>query len=59
MGKEFFKNISLGMYYGVKIGVFGFNGVGKLMLMKIFVGVDKIFDGDLYLEFGIKVGYFL
>lgn len=57
MGKELLKNISLGMYYGAKIGVLGPNGAGKSTLMKILAGVDKTFDGDLYLEPGIKVGY--
>lgn len=57
MGKELLKNISLGMYYGAKIGVLGPNGAGKSTLMKILAGVDKTFDGDMYLEPGIKVGY--
>lgn len=57
VGKELLKNISLGMYYGAKIGVLGPNGAGKSTLMKILAGVDKNFDGNMYLEPGIKVGY--
>jgi len=57
VGKELLKNISLGMYYGAKIGVLGPNGAGKSTMMKILAGVDKNFDGNMYLEPGIKVGY--
>jgi sulfate-transporting ATPase len=56
-GKELLKNISLGMYLGAKIGVLGPNGAGKSTLLKILAGVDKNFDGNLYLEPGIKLGY--
>lgn len=56
-GKELLKNINLGMYLGAKIGFLGPNGAGKSTLMKILAGVDKEFDGDLYLDPGIKIGY--
>lgn len=45
------------MYFGVKIGILGVNGVGKLTFMKILAGADTAFDGDVYFEFGIKIGY--
>lgn len=45
------------MYLGAKIGVLGPNGAGKSTLLKILAGVDKNFDGNLYLEPGIKLGY--
>ena len=56
-GKELIKNINLGMYLGAKIGILGANGAGKSTLMKILAGVDKEFDGEIYLDDGIKVGY--
>ena len=56
-GKELIKNINLGMYLGAKIGILGANGAGKSTLMKILAGVDKDFDGEIYLDDGIKVGY--
>jgi len=56
-GKELIKNINLGMYLGAKIGILGANGAGKSTLMKILAGVDTAFDGEVYLEPGIKVGY--
>ncbi|GAQ85327.1 hypothetical protein KFL_002290170 [Klebsormidium nitens] len=56
-GKELLKNINLGMYLGAKIGFLGPNGAGKSTLMKILAGVDKEFDGDLYVDPGIKIGY--
>ena len=56
-GKELIKNINLGMYLGAKIGILGANGAGKSTLMKILAGVDKDFDGEIFLDDGIKVGY--
>jgi energy-dependent translational throttle protein EttA len=56
-GKELIKNINLGMYLGAKIGILGANGSGKSTLMKILAGKDKAFDGDIYLDEGIKIGY--
>lgn len=45
------------MYLGAKIGILGSNGAGKSTLLKILAGVDTDFDGDLYLEPGIQIGY--
>lgn len=56
-GKELIRNINLGMYLGAKIGILGANGAGKSTLMKILAGVDTAFDGEVYLEPGIKIGY--
>ena len=56
-GKELIKNINLGMYLGAKIGILGANGAGKSTLMRILAGVDKQFDGEIYLDDGIKIGY--
>ena len=56
-GKELIKNINLGMYLGAKIGILGANGAGKSTLMRILAGQDTAFDGDIYLDDGIKIGY--
>merc|ERR1712100_154188 len=48
---------NLGMYLGAKIGILGANGAGKSTLMRILAGQDTAFDGDIYLDDGIKIGY--
>ncbi|MCG2814397.1 MAG: ATP-binding cassette domain-containing protein, partial [Candidatus Aminicenantes bacterium] len=42
--RQVLKDISLGFYYGAKIGVLGLNGSGKSTLLRIIAGVDKDFD---------------
>lgn len=55
--REVLKDISLGYFYGAKIGVLGLNGAGKSSLLKIMAGVDKAFDGDVVVAPGYTVGY--
>lgn len=43
------KDIFLSFFLGVKIGVLGLNGVGKLIFLCIMVGVDKEFEGEVCL----------
>lgn len=50
------RDISLGFYYGAKIGVLGLNGAGKSTLLKIIAGEDKEFIGDLAFSRGYSVG---
>ncbi len=50
------RDISLGFYYGAKIGVLGLNGAGKSTLLKIIAGVDKEFIGELAFAKGYSVG---
>jgi ABC-type polysaccharide/polyol phosphate transport system ATPase subunit len=40
-------DISLGFYYGAKIGVLGLNGPGKSTLLRIIAGVDTGYGGEL------------
>jgi ATP-binding cassette ChvD family protein len=54
--KEVIRDISLGFYYGAKIGVVGLNGSGKSTLLKIIAGVDKGFDGEVVFSPGYSVG---
>lgn len=53
------KNIFFSFFSGVKIGVFGLNGVGKFILLCIMVGIDIEIEGEVCLQFGIKIGYLL
>lgn len=55
--REVLKDISLGYFYGAKIGVLGLNGSGKSSLLKIMAGVDKSFDGDIMVAPGYSIGY--
>lgn len=55
--REVLKDISLGYFYGAKIGVLGLNGAGKSSLLKIMAGVDKVFDGDIVVAPGYSIGY--
>ena len=55
--KEVLKDISLGYFYGAKIGVLGLNGAGKSSLLKILAGVDKNFEGDIVIAPGFSIGY--
>jgi len=55
--KPVLADISLGYYYGAKIGVIGLNGSGKSSLLRILAGVDKEFNGDTYVSPGYTIGY--
>ncbi len=55
--REVLKDITLGYFYGAKIGVLGLNGAGKSSLLKILAGVDKNFEGDIVIAPGYSIGY--
>ena len=55
--KEILKNISLGYYYGAKIGVLGLNGSGKSTLLKIMAGLDDDYLGEVSMNKGYSIGY--
>ena len=54
--KQVLRDISLGFYYGAKIGVLGLNGSGKSTLLKIIAGKDKDYVGELSFSKGYTVG---
>ena len=54
--RQVLKDISLGFYYGAKIGVLGLNGSGKSTLLGIIAGRDQGFVGELSLSKGYTVG---
>ncbi len=55
--KQVIKDISLGYYYGAKIGVLGLNGSGKSTLLKIMAGVDDNYQGKCVQSKGYTIGY--
>lgn len=57
MGKHILKDITLGFFYGAKIGILGANGAGKSTVMRIIGGLDDAYTGDLTWAPGYKVGY--
>ena len=55
--KKVLRDISLGFYYGAKIGVLGLNGSGKSTLLRIMAGVDTDYIGEISMSKGYEVGY--
>lgn len=54
--KVILRDISLGFYYGAKIGVLGLNGAGKSTLLRIMAGVDQEYMGEISTSKGYSVG---
>src|SRR5512139_1268613 len=54
--KQILRDISLGFYYGAKIGVLGLNGAGKSTLLRIMAGVDPDYVGEIAMSKGYSVG---
>ena len=54
--KAVLRDISLGFYYGAKIGVVGLNGAGKSTLLKIIAGKDSGYEGEVAFSPGYSVG---
>jgi sulfate-transporting ATPase len=54
--KQVLRDISLGFYYGAKIGVLGLNGAGKSTLLRIIAGVDQDYVGEIAMSKGYTVG---
>ncbi len=54
--KQVLRDISLGFYYGAKIGVLGLNGAGKSTLLRIMAGQDKDYVGEIAISKGYSVG---
>lgn len=55
--KAVLKDISLGYFYGAKIGVLGLNGSGKSSLLRILAGIDRDFQGEVALSAGYSIGF--
>ena len=55
--KQVLRDISLGYFYGAKIGVLGLNGSGKSTLLRIMSGDEKDYVGRISMSKGYTVGY--
>ena len=53
--KQVLRDISLGFYYGAKIGVLGLNGSGKSTLLRIMAGKDTEYIGEIATSKGYSV----
>ena len=54
--RQVLRDISLGFYYGAKIGVLGLNGAGKSSLLRIMAGVDNDYIGETFISKGYTRG---
>lgn len=54
--KQVLRDISLGFFYGAKIGVVGLNGAGKSTLLRIIAGLDDGYQGEVTFSKGYTVG---
>ncbi|HOW84801.1 MAG TPA: energy-dependent translational throttle protein EttA [Candidatus Aminicenantes bacterium] len=54
--RQVLKDISLGFYYGAKIGVLGLNGAGKSTLLAIIAGRDQGYSGEVAVSKGYSIG---
>jgi ATP-binding cassette ChvD family protein len=54
--KQVLRDISLGFYYGAKIGVLGLNGAGKSTLLRIMAGLDRDYVGEIAVSKGYSTG---
>src|SRR5512135_2621645 len=54
--KQVLRDISLGFYYGAKIGVLGLNGAGKSTLLRIMAGQDPDYVGEIAISKGYTAG---
>jgi energy-dependent translational throttle protein EttA len=54
--KQILRDISLGFYYGAKIGVLGLNGAGKSTLLRIIAGLDNDYTGEIFRSPGYTTG---
>ncbi|AFY00641.1 ribosomal protection-like ABC-F family protein [Bdellovibrio bacteriovorus] len=56
-GKTLFKNVSLGIEEGERVGLVGPNGAGKSTLLKILAGTMTPDSGDVTAKKGLRLGY--
>ncbi|NLW73033.1 MAG: energy-dependent translational throttle protein EttA [Chloroflexi bacterium] len=54
--RQVLRDISLGFYYGAKIGVLGLNGSGKSTLLRIMAGKDEDYQGEIARSKGYTFG---
>jgi sulfate-transporting ATPase len=54
--RQVLRDITLGFYYGAKIGVLGLNGAGKSSLLRIMAGLDNDYIGETSISKGYTRG---
>lgn len=54
--RQVIRDISLGFFYGAKIGVLGLNGSGKSTLLRMIAGKDDGYTGEVVFSPGYSVG---
>lgn len=52
-----FNNSSFYINRGEKIGIFGENGTGKITLIKIIIGEEKLNNGEMWISNSLKIAY--
>ena len=52
-----FKNLSINVHAGERIGLIGPNGAGKSTLLKILASIEQIDEGDVSFSSGLRVSY--
>lgn len=55
--KTLFRDVTLGIHEGDKIGIIGINGTGKTTLLKIIAGLEEVDEGTITKARGIHIGY--
>ena len=55
--KVIFENANMSLTYGEKAALIGKNGTGKTSLIKMILGEDLQFSGEIMLGSSIKIGY--
>lgn len=55
--KLILKNETFQVERGEKIALIGENGTGKSTLVKMIMGLDKIYDGEISVNPSVKIGY--
>lgn len=55
--KVIFNNFNMEIYFGEKVRLVGKNGSGKSTLIKIILGTDTEFNGNIKLNPSVKIGY--
>lgn len=56
-GKTLFKNVSLGIEEGERVGLVGPNGAGKSTLLRILAGKADADSGDVTAKKGLRMGF--